>query len=146
MSYSEWFFKHAKKHQKIIQKLLAKDFSKEQIIEYFDFENMVKNEKEFCPLYQEPKKCHDIEKLNCYLCACPHFRFDDKGIKEIDGKIQYSLCDIDSKNGKVGVYGEVMHQDCSACHIPHSKKYIQKHFDLDWKEVMADVLVYAHQQ
>ena len=139
MSYSKWFEKHATKHKQIIEKLLNRDFSKTEIIEYFNFENMVKNEKEFCPLYKEPKKCHNIEKLNCYLCACPHFRFNDNGIKKVDEKIQYSLCDIESKNGKLGVYAKVIHQDCSACHIPHTQRYIEKHFDTDWKKIMNKV-------
>jgi hypothetical protein len=142
MSYTQWFEKHAKKHKNIVEKLLAKDFNKAQIIEYFDFENMVQKEREFCPLYEESKKCHDIEKLNCYLCACPHFRFNDKGIKELDGKTQYSLCDIESKNGKAGIYGDVIHQDCSNCHIPHTQKYIEKHFDTDWKKIMNKVQLY----
>ena len=136
MSYAKWFEEHAKKHKKIIEKLLAKNFNKTQIIEYFDFENMVQNEKEFCPLYKEPKKCHDIDELNCYLCACPHFRFNDKGIKKVDNKTQYSLCDVESKNGIQGVYGDVMHQDCSSCHIPHTQKYIEKHFELEWEKIM----------
>lgn len=57
--------------------------TKQEIIEYFRFENMVKNEPDFCPLYKDNKKCHDMEDLNCYLCACPHFRFDDNGFKKI---------------------------------------------------------------
>jgi hypothetical protein len=138
MSYGEWFEKHAQKHKKIVDKLVSKGFERDEIIEYFDFDNMVANERDFCPLYEKNKKCHDIKKLNCYLCACPHFRFDDGGIKEIDKKVQYSLCDIDSKNGREGVYADVIHQDCSQCHIPHTTRYIQKHFDLDWREIMSN--------
>ena len=136
MSYKKWFDNHAKKHKKIIEKLLQKNYSKEQIIDYFDFENMVKNELDFCPLYKDNKQCHDMQSLNCYLCACPNFRFDDDGIKEVDSNTQYSFCDIDSKDGRQGIYGEKIHQDCSKCTVPHHQSYVEKHFDLDWAKIM----------
>lgn len=138
MGYKEWFEEHAKKHKEIVDKLVEKNYSKEQIINYFDFENMVEKEIDFCPLYAKGKKCHDIQSLNCYLCACPNFRFSDEGIKNIDSKTQYSLCDIDSKDGCQGVYGEKIHQDCSSCSVPHHKSYVEKNFDLDWKKIMKD--------
>ena len=136
MGYNDWFETHADKHKKIIDKLVKNGYSKEQIIEYFDFENMVKEEKDFCPLYKDNKKCHDMDSLNCYLCACPNFRFEDNGIKKVDNKTQYSYCNIDSKDGRVGVYGEKIHQDCSNCTVPHNTTYVEKHFDLDWKKMM----------
>ena len=143
MSYLSWFEEQASKHKSVMTKLLAQDLERDEIIAYFDFDNMVKTEPDFCPLYKElnsegkvGKKCHDMEKLNCYLCACPNFRFDDAGIDKVDGKTRYSLCDIDSKEGKMGVYGEVIHQDCSGCSVPHHVKYIQKHYDEDWKKIM----------
>ena len=136
MGYNEWFEKHAKKHKSIVDKLLAKQYTKEQIIKYFDFDNMVKEEIEFCPLYKDNKKCHDMESLNCYLCACPNFRFNDEGIKKIDSKTQYSFCDINSKDGRQGIYGEKIHQDCSKCGVPHHKSYVEQNFDLNWKKIM----------
>jgi len=136
MSYLSWFEQHAAKHKKIVQKLQKKGFSQEEIIEYFDFENMKIKEKDFCPLYEKNKKCHDMKELNCYLCACPNFRFNDKGIKKIEQKTQYSFCSIDSKDGKQGVYNDKIHQDCSGCTIPHTKAYVKKHFSYDWMEIM----------
>ena len=136
MTYQEWFENHANKHKQIVSKLITKNFTKEQIIEYFDFENMVKQEKDFCLLYADNKKCHEMESLNCYLCACPYFRFDDAGIKKVGENTQYSFCDIESKDGSQGVYSNKIHQDCSNCTIPHHKKYIEKNFDLDWKVIM----------
>jgi len=136
MGYSQWFEQHANKHKKIVDKLVKQEFTQEQIIEYFEFDSMVKNELDFCPLYKDNKKCHDMEPLNCYLCACPNFRFADAGIKEIEKNTQYSLCDIDSKNGRQGVYGDKIHQDCSKCGIPHRTSYVRKNFDLDWKKIM----------
>jgi len=138
MGYSEWMQKHAKKHKQIIEKLLREGYTQEAIIEYFDFENMKEKEIEFCPLYAKNKKCHDIESLNCYLCACPNFRFSDKGIKKIEEKTQFSYCAIESKDGRQGVYGEKIHQDCSKCQVPHTKEYVTKHFDLDWQKIMQD--------
>ena len=143
MSYIKWFEDHAAKHKKIVQKLLAEGLDKEEIIAYFNFENMVKNEPDFCPLYKEKnedgtlgKKCHDMEQLNCYLCACPNFRFKDEGIEERDGKTVYSFCAIDSKEGRQGVYGDKIHQDCSGCTVPHHVSYVRKHFDTEWKKIM----------
>ena len=136
MSYSSWFAEHAQKHKNIVEKLLKLEYSKEQIIDYFDFENMVQKERDFCPLYADNKKCHDMKKLNCYLCACPNFRFKDEGFEKVDEKTKYSFCDIDSKDGRVGVYGEAIHQDCSGCGVPHHRAYVSKHFDLDWKKIM----------
>lgn len=136
MSYTSWFNEHASKHKKIVKKLLQKEFSKEEIIDYFDFENMVKKEPDFCPLYAEHKKCHDMKKLNCYLCACPNFRFKDEGFEKIEEKTKYSFCDIDSKDGRVGVYGNAIHQDCSGCSVPHHRAYVSKHFDLEWEKIM----------
>ena len=137
MGYSEWMQKHAKKHKQIVEKLLREGYTQEAIIEYFDFENMKEKELDFCPLYAKDKKCHDIKELNCYLCACPNFRFNDNGIKKIEDKTQYSYCNIDSKDGRQGVYGEKIHQDCSKCHIPHTKEYVTKHFDLHWHKIMS---------
>ncbi|QOY54748.1 hypothetical protein HUE87_00415 [Candidatus Sulfurimonas marisnigri] len=138
MSYKSWFDAHADKHKKIVDKLVAKGFSKEQIIEYFDFDNMVQHESDFCPLYEDNKKCHDMSKLNCYLCACPNFRFKDDGIEKQEDKTQYSFCSIDSKDGNQGIYGDKIHQDCSKCTVPHHKSYVEKNFDLDWKKTMKE--------
>lgn len=136
MGYKSWFDTHADKHKKIVEKLTASGKTKEQIVEYFEFENMVQNEPDFCPLYAENRKCHDMEKLNCYLCACPNFRFSDDGIEKVKDKTKYSFCAIDSKDGKQGVYGDKIHQNCSGCLVPHAKSYVLQHFDLNWKKIM----------
>lgn len=138
MSYISWFNDHADKHKKIIDKLLKRGFSQREIIDYFDFENMCKEESDFCPLYAEHKKCHEMESLNCYLCACPNFRFNDAGFALVDTKTKYSYCSIDSKDGAVGIYGDAIHQDCSKCSVPHHRAYVLKHFDLDWRECMSE--------
>jgi len=138
MGYRDWFEEHAQKHNKIVQKLVAQNYSKEQIIEYFDFENMKVAEQAFCPLYAKNKKCHDIESLNCYLCACPNFRFNDAGFTELEGKTQFSRCAIESKDGEQGIYGDAIHQNCTNCSVPHHTSYVAKHFDLEWKKCMSE--------
>jgi len=134
MGYSEWFNKHANKHKIIVEKLLLKNKTKEEIIEYFDFESMVENEPDFCPLYKDNKKCHDMENLNCYLCACPNFRFNDEGLGTYNEYKILSKCDI--QNGEEFMGNGVIHQDCSKCTVPHHKAYVEKNFDYEWKKIM----------
>ncbi len=139
MSYRTWFNNHADKHKNIVTKLIEKNYSQEQIIEYFDFENMVKNEVDFCPLYKKNQKCHDMKSLNCYLCACPNFRFNDDGLGQYNEFKILSRCNI--HNGKEFARKGVIHHDCSSCSVPHHTSYIQKHFDLDWKNIMSECQV-----
>lgn len=143
MSYTAWFEEQASKHKAVMKRLLAQGLERDEIIAYFDFENMVKNEPGFCPLYKElnaqgemGKKCHDMESLNCYLCACPNFRFSDRGVEEREGNTVYSFCAIDSKDGQQALYGDKIHQDCSRCSVPHHVTYVKKNFDEDWKSIM----------
>ena len=137
MTYNEWFLKQGQLHANVIKKINHK--SVDEIIEYFRFENMVKNEPDFCPLYKENKKCHDYEDLNCYLCACPNFRFKDDGFEKIDDKTLFSKCNINSKDGGQYIGEDYIHQNCSGCIVPHKEKYIKKHFSKDWFEIMKDV-------
>jgi hypothetical protein len=136
MTYREWFDAHAEKHRALVEKLLKKGLNKEEIIDYFAFENMVEKEPEFCELYKTRTKCHRSEYLNCYLCACPNFRFTDRPEPDEEGNIVYSYCAIGSKEGKVFVHGKERHQDCSECIVPHLRSYIESHFDTDWRKIM----------
>lgn len=138
MTYKSWFLEHGNKHKTIILKLKAKGFSKDQIIEYFEFDNMVKLEPDFCYLYPDNKKCHDMEYLNCYQCACPLFRFNSVGIEKVGEKTVFSYCEVDSKFGEQGEFGDAIHQDCSRCVIPHGKKYVERHYNEDWFAIMSD--------
>ena len=112
--------------------------SDEEVIAYFRFENMVKKEPEFCPLYKENKKCHEMEELNCYLCACPYFRFDDRGLHEKEGRTYYSACSIDAREGKAFVSEHAVHQDCSTCLLPHKESFIRKVFTRNWFGIMQE--------
>ena len=117
LSYNKWLKEHIKKKQSILDKL--SNYSNDEIINYFNFNNMVKSEPNFCPLYKDNIKCHDMVKLNCYFCACPYFEVQaDKSICTIDAKDGSSIV---SKDGYV-------HQDCSKCTIPHKIDFIKKNF------------------
>jgi len=126
MSYLSWHTEHANKHKKLVEKL--SHLSDDEMIKYFDFDNMVKKEPDFCVMYAKNKKCHDMETLNCYLCACPNFRV---------GEVS-STCDIKSKDGgSITSKDGFVHQDCSQCHVPHKVSYVKKHFSRDWKDIMS---------
>ncbi len=105
-------------------------------IEYFNYSNLKIKEPDFCPLFAQNKVCHEMENLNCYLCGCPNFRFNDEGFREINGKKVLSYCSIDSKDGRVLETPTAFHQDCSNCQIPHHQKFIEKNFDNNWLEIM----------
>ena len=141
MSYFEWFLSHADKHRAVIEKLEAKKFTKEAVIAYFEFDNMVIHEPDFCLLYAQKQKCHNMAHLNCFLCACPFFRFNDDGLGHHDGKSVRSECSIHAKNARWFVHENVMHQDCSLCLLPHTKGFVFKHFDRYWKRIMSACLV-----
>ncbi|MGA1933598.1 hypothetical protein ACH5BF_12950 [Arcobacter sp. YIC-464] len=137
MTYEEWFNQQGKLHANVMKKLTDKSI--DEVIEYFRFDNMVKNEPDFCPLYKDNKKCHDYEDLNCYLCACPNFRFKMDGFEKVDGKTLFSKCGINSKDGAQYIGEDYIHQNCSGCIVPHREKYIKNKFSRDWFEVMKDV-------
>jgi len=136
MSYTSWLKQHTQKHQKIIQKLLDKNYSQEQIIEYFDFDNMKQKEPEFCPLYAKDKKCHDMKELNCYICACPNFRFNEEGLGEYDSHPILSKCAINNGSTIASKKDGAIHQNCTNCTVPHHKSFVEKHFSLDLKEIL----------
>jgi len=137
MSYRKWFDAHAQKHKAIMATLTH--LSDDEVIEYFRFENMVKNEPDFCLLYAENKKCHDTVELNCYLCACPNFRFNDKGFSAEEGKILFSTCAIDSPDGDRFLTDTAIHQNCTGCLVPHDEGYIKKIFNRNWFAIMKKV-------
>ncbi len=136
MTYLDWFEAHAAKHRALVDKLLKRGYCAEMIVEYFDFDNMVDAEPKFCPLYAQRRKCHEMERLNCYLCACPNFRFNDAGLRRQGAYLIKSECVLN--NGSTFGSGTVVHHDCSGCTVPHHAGYVREHFDTDWKAVMRD--------
>jgi len=139
MTYMQWFETHAKKHEAIMKTLTH--LSDDEVITYFIFENMQKKHPDFCPLYVQDKKCHEMEELNCYLCACNHFRFSDEGLKTEGEKTIFSVCSIDSKERKNFETEDAVHLDCSDCLLPHKRSAIKKTFSRDWREIMRETIV-----
>jgi hypothetical protein len=78
-----------------------------------------------------------MEELNCYLCACPYFRFTENPLEK-EGKRIHSHCSIDAKDGAVFEHENNIHHDCSGCLVPHHESYIKKNFDLSWFETMKE--------
>ncbi len=130
MSYQSWFEEHGKKHRELIAKLQKRGLRKEGIIAYFRYDNLSRAEPDFCPLFAKGQKCHDMEMLNCYFCACPHFRFYGSQHNP------QSCCSIESPYGKQKCYNNKLHQDCSNCFTPHKEKFIHNNYTLDWFEAM----------
>lgn len=131
MSYQKWLLLHAKKHEKIVDKLRLKGYSKKQIVAYFDYTNFSKNEPEFCPLFEKGQKCHDMDDLNCYFCGCPNFRFYQNQTKKVR-----SFCKVASKDGGQFSYKNSIHQDCSNCTIPHKQEYVLQNYTHNWIDIM----------
>lgn len=139
MGYQNWMKTFSSKHTEIIARLQTAGFTVQEMIDYFEFENMRIHETSFCPLYAKNQKCHDTEYLNCFLCGCPLFRADDQGLSYEGENTVYSKCNIgkgsfSGKNGKI-------HQNCSNCIIPHRKKFINAYFNTDWKQIMQNVYI-----
>ena len=137
MTYKEWFTQHTLKHGELVHKLQKRSFTKEEIIAYFEFNNMVKHEPNFCPLYATNTRCHNIESLNCYWCACPYFRFNDNAQPQKDGRIVYSFCSINAPDGVPFSHKNAIHHDCSGCILPHDASTILKFFNEHWEETMS---------
>lgn len=141
MSYFKWYVTHGKKHNALVQTLCSQGLNSQEIIDYFRYENMLIKEPLFCPLYANKEKCHNIRYLNCYLCACPHFRFSDFGIGNEDDVCIKSECAIGSRKSKRFFYEKEIHLDCSACTIPHTHGFIKKVFHEVWQEIMRDCVI-----
>lgn len=129
--YGEWFKEHSVLHNSILTKLQDKGLACEEIVKYFLYDNMKEAEPDFCPLYKLNKKCHNLDNLNCYLCACPLFRFNDSQLK--------SWCSVNHKNSEQLTIGDMDICDCSDCSVPHSIHVIKNHINdngSEWHNIM----------
>jgi len=136
MTYDQWQQEHSIKVNTILNKLSSK--SAEEIANYFDYDNMVKKEPDFCGLYKDNIKCHNKEKLNCFFCGCPFFVIN-KEPKTSGKQTIMSYCSIGSHTA--GEFYENpdennvvrIHCDCSNCEIPHmygfTKKMLSNYYD-----------------
>jgi hypothetical protein len=126
--YKQWIINHFIKHKQIIDKL--NHLNDKEIIKYFRYDNLKTKEKDFCPLFKQNKKCHNIANLNCYLCGCPYIKITKTK----------SYCAINSKFARYIDKGDFIHLDCSNCIIPHKEGFIIKHFDKNWSSIMKDII------
>lgn len=101
------------------------------IIDYMSFEKRSKRNPSLCPQYQgeNPEPCHDVEDLNCLLCACPNYES-----WRLEGG-----CKINSKKGKFHYHenlpiGKIW--DCSDCKINHTLKEIENYLLKDLEKLM----------
>lgn len=129
MTYSFWAKSHIGKRSELLRILIDKGFSEEDIVKHFNWSNMVRAHPDYCGLFAENKKCHNLQELNCLFCACPHFIFNDNGLYIEGIKTVYSKCGIDSRFGTEFEYDIAIHQDCTLCLIPHTKQFASKHLN-----------------
>jgi Zn-finger protein len=130
MTYTEWAEAHKRKRINLQRKLEGWGLTREQVVDYFDYDNMVRNQPDFCPLYATKTKCHNTDNLNCYLCGCPYFKCSDEPLEiEHNGNRIYSVCTIDSRFKRTFTYDGNIHCDCSHCTIPHSKTAALQHYE-----------------
>jgi hypothetical protein len=132
LTYAQWFQSHGQKHFALVSKLSQNGFDAQAIIKYFRYENLSKSNPDFCPLFATNRRCHDSDKLNCYFCGCPNFRFVTNPNEHIQ-----SFCAIDSSDGGKICYKNQLHQDCTHCFVPHDEEYILQNYTDNWFEAMA---------
>jgi Zn-finger protein len=92
----------------------------EDILGDHDFKKRKKSNPESCICYQQDKKCHNIEELNCFFCYCPEYNRSVEGgsCKRESPNAKY----INNKDG-----GKIL--DCSGCDFPHKKENAIKLLD-----------------
>jgi hypothetical protein len=136
MTYAQWYRDFGDRHRAIVATL--GHLSDEEVIAYFDYDNLRLRHPDFCPLYATGEKCHDTDDLNCYLCGCPHFRYCDTGWGEESAGTRYSRCAITARFEQTFTHEGSIHTDCSACPLPHTTGFIREHFDRDWGKIMEE--------
>lgn len=123
-----WAKKTNRKTGKVISRLRKKHLSDEQVADYFLYDHLSRQEKKFCPLFADGKKCHILsgDRLNCLGCYCPYFAAD---VTEKEGIVECGHCTVDSpaaqrfspvKNPKLSIL------DCSMCVIPHQHSRVRE--------------------
>jgi len=131
MTYESWLEENNNKIKEILSR--ASLDTPAEIARYFKYENMVEKEPNFCPLYKDRIKCHDVADLNCYFCGCPYFRImSSTELKDENKNMIVSMCVIDSKY-KDKYYEDPdenniikLHCDCSKCYLPHKTTYVER--------------------
>ena len=129
MTYAEWQTQQHEKRSKLHRKLLSWGMVPDQVVSYFNFDNMSKYETDYCGLYETKTKCHDIPSLNCYNCGCPYFKVIDNPQPDLQGNKVESICTINSSYSKIFTVNGIIHCDCSGCTIPHTVKSAKTHLE-----------------
>lgn len=125
MTFHEWRTKHTEDLVVLLSSLPVDSI--DEIISYFDYDNMSKAHPEFCPLYSTSTKCHDMKRLNCFFCACPHFKCSDEPLfVSENGTKTMSICTISSKQAQSFTIDNISQCDCSTCFIPHTHSHIRR--------------------
>ena len=128
MTFAAWTKAHNKSVDLILEKL--KGSTVDEIFNYFNYDNMVEAEPNFCPLYKDNIKCHNVNNLNCFLCSCPFFKYSDNMPIHYDMGIKVmSVCTINAKDASAFVSGREQQCDCSNCLIPHSEHFVKMHLE-----------------
>ena len=124
MTYTAWRSDFFNRRDALQRRLEQSGLSSAEVVNYFNYDNMHTAEPDFCPLYALNTKCHDTPKLNCYLCACPHFICSDEPLFAYT----YSVCSINSRHATTFTYDNCVHCDCAHCTLPHSTSVALKHY------------------
>jgi len=128
MTFSEWVTAHNKRVDVILEKL--KDSSVDEVFKYFNYDNMVEAEPDFCPLYKDNTKCHNVGSLNCLLCSCPFFKYSDNMPIHFDMGVKVmSVCTINAKDAGTFTNDRIQQCDCSGCLIPHNEHFVKMHLE-----------------
>lgn len=109
------------------------------IVEYFNYNEMKEKHSEYCPLYLKNQICHEVnlKYLNCFGCMCPYYKLEIS----IDPETElYKLgqCLIKSN---FGFYKQTTTKDnnkapylilnCLNCSIPHQHTFVRKYIELE---------------
>jgi len=130
MTYSSWLDDNRKKVAAIRGRLDKLGYTPEAVVAYFDYDNMRVQEPTHCPLYESGTKCHDISELNCYLCGCPFFLFNDTAPYKVENGLEYySKCAVDSRKAGEFIHDNKVHCNCAGCVVPHSKSVALANYD-----------------
>ena len=124
MTYTAWRSDFFNRRDTLQRRLEQSGLSPAEVVSYFNYDNMRIAEPDFCPLYALNTKCHDMSKLNCYLCACPHFVCSDEPLFAYT----YSVCSINSRHATTFTYDNCVHCECTHCTLPHSTSVALKHY------------------
>ena len=104
---------------RLIRKLKRRGLSEREILDFFIYDNLVRSEKRFCPLFASGQKCHILsgDRLNCLGCYCPHFELT---VEEKGNETECGRCSVGSPAAqRFSSDGKVKILDCSMCVIPH---------------------------